>query len=219
MAAFFAIGNRSRDMIERVLGPDCAGSICSGYYGARVNYVEKPNGKAKRQTCLAHLKREFKRRAERILDRETSQFGEKTLKLLEALFKARDEFNASKTDENLARFRQAAEDFNREDAVAPSKGLPGRIATRLASSDSHATFVSHPEIDATNNRAQIAIRKIATRRFVTRGARGEAGRLASEKFRSAKAACEPQNRSFMDCFNQCHEARLKGEPTPSILAL
>ena len=219
MAVFFAISNRSRDMIERVLGPDYIGIICSDYYGVYISYVKKSNGKTKHQTCLAHLKREFKRCAEHILDREISQYGEKMLKFLEALFKARDEFNANKTDENLARFRQAAEDFNREGALAPNKGLPKRIAARFASSDSYTTFVFHPEVDATNNRAERAIRKIVTQRSVTQGTRGEAGRLASEKFWSAKATCELQNRSFMDYFNQCHEAHLKGEPTPSIFAL
>jgi hypothetical protein len=215
-AILFAIGNRSLDMVNRVLGPDYEGIICSDYYGVYISYV-KSNNKVKHQACLAHLKREFKRCAEHVFDREISQYGEKMLKLLDDLFKVRDEFNADKTPEALARFRQAAEVFNREGALAPNKGQPARLAKRFVSGDAYTTFVSEP-VDATNNRSERAIRKVVILRSVTQGTRGENGRLASERFWSVKATCELQNRSFVDYFGKCYEAHLKGEPTPSIFS-
>jgi uncharacterized small protein (DUF1192 family) len=218
MAIFFAIGNRSRDMLERVLKEDFTGIICSDYYGVYISYV-RSNENVRHQTCLAHLKREFKRCADHILDREISQYGEKMLKLLEALLKARDDFNEAKTPEALECFRNAAKDFNREGALAPNKGQPARLAKRFASSDSYTTFVEHPEVDATNNRSERAIRKVVIQRAVTQGTRSERGRLASERFWTVKATCELHNISFLEYFIKCYEAHLKGEPKPSIVAL
>lgn len=216
-AIFFAIGNRSRDMLDRVLTPDYVGIICTDYYGVYISYVKTSDGRIVHQACLAHLKREFRRCADHILDPDISRYGEKMLKLLEDLFKARDEFNADKTPENLERFRQAADDFNREGEIAPNKGIPARLAKRFASGSAYTTFVSNPEVDATNNRSERAIRKIVISRHVTQGTRSENGRHASEKFWSVKATCELQGRSYLDYISKCYEAHSKGKPTPSIL--
>jgi hypothetical protein len=215
---FFAIGNRSRDMLDRVLTPDYKGIISSDYYGVYIGYT-KVSAEMGHQTCLARLKRDFRRCADHLLDPDISRYGEKMLKLLEDLFKARDEFSAGKTPESLARFRQAAEDFNREARVAPDKGLHARLAKRFAAGNSYTTFVSRPEVDATNNRAERAIRKVVMLRHVTRGTRSERGRRAFEMFLTVKATCELQGGPFLDFFSECHEAHSKGEPTSSILAV
>jgi hypothetical protein len=216
-AILFAIGDRSRDMLDRVPTPDYVGIIRADYYGVYISYVKNSDGRIVHQACLAHLKRESRRRADHILDPDISRYGEKMLKLIEDLFKARDEFNADKTPENLERFRQAADDFNREGEMAPNKGVPARLAKRFASGSAYTTFVSNPEVDATNNRSERAIRKIVISRHVTQGTRSEGGRHASERFWSVKATRELQGGSYLDHISECHEARSKGKPTPSIL--
>ena len=110
-----------------------------------------------------------------------SQYGEKMLKLLEDLFKARDEYDADKTLKSLERFRQAAADFNREGALAPNKGQPARLAKRFAPGSAYITFVTEP-VDCTNNRSENAIRKVILYRTISQGTRGERGRLACERF-------------------------------------
>lgn len=216
-AILFSINNRSRDILDKILTNNFVGTLCSDYYCVYLSFVKSAET-IKHQTCLAHLAREFKRCAEYIVDLDISQYGEKMLKLLRALFDARDEFNAEKTEENLEKLLSCAKEFNKEGAIGPDKGIPRKLAKRFSNSDSYTTFVNNPEVEATNNTAERAIRKIVVQRHVTQGTRGEKGMAASERYWSVKATCELQNKPFQEYFKACYEAHSKGQPTPSIFA-
>jgi hypothetical protein len=142
------------------------------------------------------------------------------LGLLNKLLEARDTYNADKTDENLEEFRRRRDEFNIEGERAPNKGDAAAIAKRFHDGTScYTAFVEHPEVDASNNRAERIIRKVVMLRNITQGTRSPAGRISMERFLSVKATCELQGRFFRDFFKESYEAHLKGEPTPSILPI
>jgi hypothetical protein len=154
-----------------------------------------------------------------MLDPEIRAYGKRMLALLEALFKARDGFNAAPGPETLDNLRRRAAEFNVGAAHAPPKGKPAAIAKRF-NGGPHSTyteFVGSPGVAATNNAAERAIRPIVMIRNVTQGTRGEKGRRASEIFWTVKGTLDLQKRSFSEFFAASRAAMLRGEPGPSIL--
>jgi hypothetical protein len=171
----YVIGNRSRDTVDLILTTDYKGIIHCDYYGVYLSFV-KDSVCVTLQTCLAHLKREYKRCADHFTDKVISKFGETMVALIDALFDARKEFNKDPTPDNLEKLRQSAEDLNTEATNAPDRGRPATLAKRFKGQDqTYTTFVENPGVEPTNNAAERSIRPVVLARNVTQGTRGEKG--------------------------------------------
>jgi hypothetical protein len=213
----FAIGDRSRTIIDSILTTEWTGIIICDYYGVYLSFAKDAGG-VTLQHCVVHLAREFRRCAEHTLDPEIQAYGEKMLALIDELYKARDAFIENSCGETLANLRLICAKFNREAANAPPKGRPATIAKRFSGEDStYTTFVNHPGTPTSNNAAERAVRRIVMIRHVTQGTRGEKGRKAAERYWTVKATCELQGRSFRDFFLASYYAMLRKEQGPSIL--
>jgi transposase len=213
----YVIGNRSRDTVDRILTTGYSGIIHCDYYGVYQSFAKDSVG-VTLQTCLAHLKREYKRCADHFTDQEISKFGEKMLALINALFDARKAYNKEPTLDNLENLRQIVEDFNTEAANAPDRCRPATFAKRFKGQDhTYTTFVENPGVEPANNAAELSIRPVVMAINVTQGTRGEKGRLATERYWSIRATCEKQGKTFSQFFKECYLAWLKNEPAPSIL--
>jgi transposase len=211
----YVIGNRSRDTVDRILTTGYSGIIHCDYYGVYQSFAKDSVG-VSLQTCLSHLKREYKRCADHFTDQAISKFGEKMVALINALFDARKEFNKDPTPDNLEKLRQSAEDFNTDGANAPDRGRPETLAKRFKGQDhTYTTFVENPGVEPTNNAAERSIRPVVMARNVTQGTRGEKGRLAAERYWSIRATCE--RKSFSQFFKECYLAWLKNNLRPLFL--
>ena len=78
------------------------------------------------------------------------------------------------------------------------------------------TFVTTPDVDPTNNRAEQAIRFVVIDRHITQGTRGEAGRRWCERIWTVIATCADRGVSAHDYLNECVKNWFAGLPSPSL---
>ena len=214
-ALLFRVSSRGRDMVDRVLGSAFAGILGCDYYGVYLSYAAKTPG-VKLQTCLAHLKRDFRHCFEH-LDREISRYGEKMLAIIDNLFEAWRAYKDDPSTVNHEILRRWGETLNQEARNAPDKGKPKAIAKRFEKTPgSYTQFIDVPGLEPTNNAAERAIRPLVVQRHITQGTRGERGRLALERFWTVMGTCKLQGRSFIDFFKSCMAAHASGRKPPSI---
>jgi transposase len=216
VAILFKIGSRARDMLDIILGPDYKGLIGSDFYNVYLSYAADNPG-VTLQTCLAHLKRDFKYCKDH-LDPDIHNYGEKMLGLLGELFEAWRAYKDDMSPENYEKLRSCGDIFNEEGGIAPNKGKARIIANRFTkvSPGSYTTFIEHPEIEPTNNSAERAVRQVVMQRHVTQGTRSMRGIEAHERIWSAKATCEVIDKDFVNYLKSCITAQNKGERPPSI---
>lgn len=215
-AACFAIDrSRARRVAEELLG-DFAGILVSDRYS--VYDMLDPE---RRQICLAHLRRNFEAFAER--DGALGTHGRRIADLLAEI---------------MVRARQGAERGESLDwctgALAP---LHGRLLDAVEAGERSRdpklsklcgnlldiwpalwTFSEHPGVEATNNRAERAIRHAVIWRKVSGGTQTEEGERFAERLLSVRETCRLQERSLHAYLVDVHEARLSGAPVPSPLA-
>jgi transposase len=214
---FFVIGDRTRTILDTILGIDWKGVLCCDYYSVYLSFAKKAAG-VRLQHCLAHIKREFKRCAEHSLDLDIMAYGQKMLRLLEALFKAKDEYKNDQNQETYEKLRRSADEFCAEAKIAPPKGRPKSLAKRFQGKENtYTTFVDTPGVEPTNNSAERGIRPVVMTRNVTQGTRSKKGRDASEKYWTVRGTCELQGRSFYRFLLDSYNAYRKKEKPPSIL--
>ncbi len=79
------------------------------------------------------------------------------------------------------------------------------------------TFVTTPDVEPTNNRAEQAIRFVVIDRHITQGTRSAAGRRWSERIWTTIATCAGQGRSLYGYLQECVGNWFEGRPSPSLL--
>ena len=78
-------------------------------------------------------------------------------------------------------------------------------------------FITDPEVAATNNSAERAIRFVAIHRRLTQGTRGETGQRWLERIATIAVSCESQSRSAFDFIHQAVEALFHQKEAPTLL--
>jgi len=78
-------------------------------------------------------------------------------------------------------------------------------------------FVTTPEVEPTNNLAELAIRFVVIDRLITQGTRGEAGRRWCERIWTVIATCAQQGRSVFEYLSAAVAACFHGTAVPSLL--
>jgi transposase len=201
---------RSGAVAERLLGLDYAGVMIHDGWSPYDNFEQ-----ARHQQCLGHLLR----RCHELLGvatRGAVRFPRRVSELLRAALGLRDRHAAGQVSDHglaVARGRLAN---GLADAAFPPKTNPAneRLAQHLwEHRDDLLTFLSEPGLDATNWRAELAIRFGVILRKVWGGNRTWVGARAQAVLMSVWRTCWQQGRSALDFLSQL----LRGQP--AVLAL
>jgi transposase len=201
---------RSGAVAERILGADYGGVLIHDGWSPYDTFAQ-----ARHQQCLGHLLR----RCHDLLETATRgavRFPRRVQELLQTALDLRDRHAAGRFSEHglaVARGRLANE---LAEAVFPPKA--NNANERLAQHqwnhlDQLLTFLSVPGLDATNWRAELAIRFGVILRKVWGGSRTWAGARAQSVLMSVWRTCWQQGRSALDFLSHL----LRG--TPVALAL
>jgi hypothetical protein len=176
VALFRIEKERASRVVKDTLGEEYQGIMTSDFYSAYNDNI-KARGK---QKCLAHLLREIKKITEKNLELGSQEElpCSRLTEALKAAIKVWNEFQRGKrTSENLRIIKQATAQKLIEFISFPSKNKDiQRLKKRLIKHESELlTFLDHPEIEPTNNRAERALRASVIMRKITFGSRSPRG--------------------------------------------
>ncbi len=222
---FKIFASRGSDVLDTMLGEDFSGILGADFWGAYRKYARQCHVLI--QFCLAHLVREVKYLVE-FPNPPVQRYGRGLLAGLTTLFTTlhrRQELLPA----TFTRRLDAAQEQIWEAALAP-RVYPGRyggdqmhrlIVNLVKRFEKHGEgyfrFISHPEIDPTNNSAEQAMRFVVMDRHMTQGTRSLRGRECCERIWTVMATCTLQKRSPFAWMCQAITAYLEGKDAPSLL--
>lgn len=187
----YTIGNRSQEVIRRVLGDDYAGVLISD---CLASYDPHPGTKSK--CCAHHLKA--------ISEARELAPNSAFLADIYFFFKAAIILHKYRADAGDIAYWRAVLHLQRhlDEVLAPTYSNPHeeRIANRLRKQRPHLlTFLVLPDIvDPTNNLAERQLRPAVISRKLSCGNKTEAGTATFEVLASLSATCRQQGRSFAE---------------------
>ena len=227
---FHIAASRSREVLEKLVGPEFAGHLNFDYFSANCSFAW--NFWVKAQYCWAHLIRDI-RFLEKHPDKKTKEWAGKLLTRSRRLFSAwhrRDEMTAEGFHRSMLTHRDRFLEVVRN---PPSTKEAANLAARFAvveyldeeSSESgqydlsqdYFRFMFAEGVEPTNNHSEQQIRQCVIDRRITQGTRGEAGQRYHERMWSAIATCNKQDRNFFDFLLNSLTAMLNHTPAPSLL--
>jgi transposase len=175
---------RGFDVAAKVLGPEFSGILCRDGWAPYRRFT-----KALHQSCLAH---HFKR-ASNILEvakRGAARFGHGVLRTLKAALDLRDK-RSEYSEHGFAVWRgRILAQMDRFLAWNPSYPLNDKFVRHLRRERDHLfTFLFHPEVEATNWRAEQAIRPAVITRKMSGGNRTSRGARAQAVLTSIVRTC------------------------------
>lgn len=194
-----------------VLGADFAGFLVRDGWGVYRQFV-----RACHQSCLAHLLRRCREMIE-VGERRATLFPRAVRRLLQsalALRQRRDQGQISERGLAVARGQLEA---RMDGLLSPSRRSPHnqRLANHLGRErDALFTFLYCPGLEATNWRAEQAIRPMVVTRKVWGGNRTSAGARTQSVLLSVLQTCRQQNRPALPLLT-----RLLCSPQPRLLNL
>jgi len=196
---------RSGQVAEQLLGRDYAGVMIHDGWSPYDNFLH-----ARHQQCLAHLLRRC-REMLHMAGRGAGRFPRQIHDRLQAALSLRDRHAAGQiSDHGLAVARGRLQQ-SLHGLIANYKQDAGneRLAAHLwKHQDQLWTFLKHPGLDATNWRAELAMRFGVILRKVWGGNRTWAGAFAQAALMSVWRTCWQQGRNAVDFLSQL----LRGQP-------
>jgi transposase len=171
-AAYLIARPRGYAASKMLLGEDYAGTLIHDGWAAYRRFMD-----AGHQTCLAHLLRRCDQMLE-LATRGAVVLPRKVKALLTSALQVRDQRDAEKITPATAKRKAGQLQKQIAKLTQPTKTNPAneRLARHLYRNQDHLfTFLRHKEIDATNWRAEQAIRPAVVNRKVWGGNRTEAG--------------------------------------------
>lgn len=216
----FAIApSRGSAVLRAVLGEAYGGVLGCDYFSAYRKYRKDAPGWV--QFCLAHLIREL-----RFLvtlpgktHRATRAYAQVLLEDLRGLFHLLHR-QEQRTPKALRRALRRVQRTFLDHAIrgAPATGPAHTLAQRFREhGEAYFRFVTEPEVEPTNNRAEQAIRFVVLDRQVTQGTRSQGGQRWCERIWSVRATCAAQDRSVYQYLCEAVQAHFRGQPVPSLL--
>jgi transposase len=167
------------------------------------------------QTCLGHLLNRCKELLETAVGGAVL-FPRKVKALLQESLEVRDRRDAGAITPATAACKGRELERRMEALIAPPKTHPGneRLAAHLGRHQSELfTFLAFPRIDATNHRAEQAIRPAVVNRKVWGGNRTESGAAAQAILMTVLFTCRQQGRDALDFLSRT----LRGQRPPLAL--
>ena len=215
-AAIFRIAaDRHRDRLQELLGDRFAGICCSDRWWA-YNHIDPES----RQACWCHLQRDFRFHAEGLPTQK--QFGEQGLALTSRLFQAWHSYREHQdrgrlqadTDPIKTELRKLLEQAGRK---TPNNNYHRGFANNLLKIwPALWTFISHEDVDPTNNAAERSLRGPVIHRKLSHGTRTTDGERFTERALSASVTCRLQHRSLYTYLTDLFTAHAHGDPLPTL---
>jgi transposase len=217
--------SRGSDVLFDILGQNFQGSLGADFWGAYRKYARHCG--AQIQFCLAHLIREVKYLCE-FPDPSVQRYGQAVLAGLKELFGAlhrRAELSAKAFARALATGEAKVWDAALDPILRPRRyphGKTHRLIDNLCHrfcvhGEGYFHFITHPQIQPTNNAAEQAMRFVVMDRHMTQGTRSERGRDFCERLWTVLATCSLQKRSAYKWIHAAIRAHFHGRPVPSLL--
>jgi transposase len=176
--AIFHIGSRHGDEIRDLIGDAFLGWLVSDGYGAYRKFK-------KRQRCLAHLIRKGVALAGG-LNPQGAHFGAWLLREIRGLIhEVAEDAGARILNPMLARLKRACK-LHRDDDAEKVRALAREILNDWAAI---TAFVTNPDLPATNNEAERALRDAVIARRISNGTRSEEGSAAYAATMSVLETC------------------------------
>jgi transposase len=213
LTAFTIADNRGAGVARSILGTDRAKVVISDRFPS-YDWIEQ------HQYCWSHLRRDF----QAMIDRqdEGAAVGSELLEFSNRLFhwwhSYLDGKMAWSTFLGYARpirwgVRQA---LGRGASCA--SGKTAATCRMLLEGEEHLwTFLKVPGIEPTNNVAERALRHAVLWRKSSGGTASEWGSRFVERVLSVAATCRQQGINVLEYLSRCFQARLEGQPAPSLL--
>jgi transposase len=208
-----------------ILGQNFQGSLGADFWGAYRKYAGQCGVLI--QFCLAHLIREVKYLCE-FPDPSVQRYGQALLAGLKELFDAlhrRAELSAkafalalATAEANIWVPHWTRSCSRAAIPTAKVHRLIDNLAHRFClHGEGYFHFITHPEIQPTNNSAEQAMRFVVMDRHMTQGTRSQRGRDFCERLWTVIATCSLQKRSAYKWIHAAIRAHFNGRPVPSLL--
>ncbi len=221
---------RSREVLEKLVGPEFGGYLNFDYFSANCSFAW--NYWIKAQYCWAHLIRDI-RFLEKHPDKKTKAWAEQLLDRSRRLFSAwhrREQMTAEGFPRSMLVHRDRFLELVRQ---PPQTNEARNLAARFAIieytsegssavetydlSQDYFRFLFAAGVEPTNNHSEQQIRHCVIDRKITQGTRGEAGQRYLERMWTAIATCKKQHRNFFAFLHASITAKLQNQKAPSLL--
>lgn len=228
---FHIAQTRSREVLEKLVGPEFAGYLNLDYFSANCSFTW--NYWIKAQYCWAHLIRDLRFLAEKHPNEKTKTWAAQLLDRSRRLFRAyhrRDAMTADGFRRSMLTHRDRFLELVRH---PPSSKEAENLAARFAIvaytteesmergsydlSQDYFRFLLADGVEPTNNHSEQQIRQCVIDRRITQGTRGEAGQRYHERMWTAIATCRKQHRNFFSFLHASIRAKITNQPAPSLL--
>ncbi len=229
-SVFHIAATRSREVLEKLIGPEFAGYLNFDYFSAPCSVAW--NFWIKAQYCWAHLIRDI-----RFLgthpDLGTTLWAERLLERARRLFAAwhrRDQMSALgfarsmrfPRDQFLQGVRQPpptpeAQTLAARFALVPYTPPESPVPETYDRSQDYFRFMFAEGVEPTNNHREQQIRHCVIDRRLTQGTRGAAGQRDHERMWTAIATCKKEQRNFFSFLHEALKAKADNRPAPSLL--
>jgi len=217
--------SRGSDVLFDILGQNFQGSLGADFWGAYRKYARHCGVLI--QFCLAHLIREVKYLGE-FPDPSVQRYGQALLAGLKELFDAlhrRAELGARAFALALATAEAKVWDAALDPILQPRRYPHGKVHRLIENlchrfclhGEGYFHFITHPQIQPTNNSAEQAMRFVVMDRHMTQGTRSQRGRDFCERLWTVLATCSLQKRSAYVWIHAAIRAHFNGRPVPSLL--
>lgn len=213
VTVFTIAPTRGANVAKEILGTD-AGKVVISDRLSSYGWIKR------RQFCWAHLNRDF----QAMIDRggESAEVGRLLLGHSERLFgwwhRVRDGTMARATlRSKVAMMRFSVREDLRRGVKCGCSKTAGTCRELLAGESHLWTFVRVEGVEPTNNDAERALRHGVIYRKLSGGTDSEAGSRFVERMLSVVATCRQQEVNVLDYLTRCYQARLDGQPVPSLL--
>lgn len=204
----FVVGKRTRQVLRQVLSDLFSGWLMSD---GHVNYRDYP----KRLRCLAHLERKAQGLADS-LDAEAKAFGETTLLVLAVVFQqVRDGPDRAVYHPLLVLFKTCCQ-LHRQ---VPHEKTGALAREFLNDWDAIWKVLEHPELPATNNAAERALRHWVIARLISHGTRTPQGSRVLAILASLIDTCRLRGLSPWTYLASVIAQRRAGQPAPPLPAM
>jgi len=229
-SVFHIAATRSREVLEKLVGPEFAGYLNFDYFSANCSFAW--NFSIQAQYCWAHLIRDM-RFLEKHPDKRTKAWAEQLLDRSRRLFSAwrrRDEMTAEGFYRSMLTHRERFLELVRKPPQAKeAENLAARFAmaeyttedsTEIETYDmsqDYFRFMFASDVEPTNNHSEQQIRHCVIDRKITQGTRSDKGQRYHERMWTAIATCRKQNRNFFSFLHDSIAAKLNHRPSPKLL--
>jgi transposase len=196
MAFFHPDQSRAAAVIEKILGKDFEGIVMCDFYAA-YNCVDKT------QRCLVHLLRDIKKEREVLRNsKQLERFESKVKAFIEAGLQVQAMANGSQKDKAI---RKVQKQLDRLTTMPVTKGKGTTLQKRIEKyRDDLIRFVTHPDVEFHNNRAERQLRPLVIGRKISFGSNTKDGALRHCIIHSIVETCKLQNRDPIDFMKRAY---------------